>query len=61
MMHSHCLTPRLRRTDKMGTEPSGNMCWCLSLYSMKTSTQFYTIRFLSVSLSVSVSGSVNTT
>ena len=29
----------------MGTEPNGNLCWFLSLYSVNTSIQFYTIHF----------------
>ena len=44
-------------TDKMGKELNGNLCWHLSLCSVNTTTQFYINYFLSVS----VSGSLNTT
>ena len=40
------------RYRQMSTESNGNLCWHLSLYSMNT--------FLSVPLSVSVSGNANT-
>ena len=46
--------------DKMGTEPNGNLCLCLSLCYMNTFTQFYTSDFLSLSVSISTSRSVNT-
>ena len=44
--------PDRHRYRQMSTESNGNLCWHLSLYSMNT--------FLSVPLSVSVSGNANT-
>ena len=33
------------QTGKMGPEPNRNLCWYLSMYSVTTSTQFYTNNF----------------
>ena len=41
-------------------EPNGNLCFHLSLCSVNNSTQSYTTYVLSVTVSVLVSGSVNT-
>ena len=46
-------------TDKKYREPNGNLCCHLSLCSVNTPIRFCTNHFLSVSLSVSFSGSVN--
>ena len=47
-------------TDKMCTEPNGNLHRSLSLSSRRTSTQFFYTSHFSLSVSVSVSSSVNT-
>ena len=63
MVHSHCQrpTPRTRQIPRTQyTEPNGNLCCHLSLCSVNTFTQSYTSYFLSVSISVLVSGNVNT-
>ena len=47
-------------TDKMCIEPNGHLNWSIFLSIMNNSTGFYTSYFLSVSVSVLVSGGVNT-
>ena len=61
----HYRTPREIQRPKqtnryryINTEPIGNLYCSLSLCSMNTSTQFSTAHFLSVFVSMSVSGSV---
>ena len=65
MVHSHSPTPKPGclidiHIDKMCVEPNGNLHCSPFLSSMNTSTQFYESHFISVSVFVSVSGSVNT-
>ena len=63
MPHNGAFTlprPTKTNTDNKYREPNGNLCCHWSLYNKNTSTKSYPIHFLSVSVSVSVSDSVNT-
>ena len=56
MVHSHCSTPNQRQTEtsEMGTKHCGNLCLCLSLCILKTSTQFYTKLLIFIGLSIDI-------
>ena len=65
MVRSHCPTPTPTLTQTQTQTRIGsigynsNLCLCRYLCSVNTSIQFYATHFLSVSVSVSVSGIVN--